>query len=69
MNIAYVTWIYRRTLAKYVSSDMQQKISSVKYVLHDTGRVRVNHVRTGRVQFLAGAEISHCSTLSQPHVG
>lgn len=57
-------WIYRRTLAKYVSSDMQQKISSVKYCLHDT--VWVNHVRTGRIQILAGAEISHCCTLSKP---
>jgi hypothetical protein len=49
MNMPYVTWIYRRTLAIYVSSDMQQKISSVKYVLHNTGGV--NRVRTGRVQF------------------
>ena len=62
-----MTWIYRRTPAKYVGSDMQQKISSVKYVVHDTGRV--NRVRTGRVQFLAGAEISHCSALSKPHLG
>lgn len=69
MNILYVMWIYRRALAKYVSSDTQQKISSVKYFLHDTGRVWVNHVRTGRVQFLAGAEISHCCTLSKPCMG
>jgi len=67
MNIPNVTWIYGRTLAKYVSSDIQQKISSVKYLLHDTGGV--NHVRTGRVQFLAAAEISHHSALSKPHLG
>lgn len=43
------------------------KISTVTYVLHDISRV--NHVRTGRVQFLEGAEVSHCSSLSKPHLG